>query len=180
MKKLQGITKIYLESLNKQENEETIEESTVVSMFGTKHNAKTDYPILVVGPEDSKFKGYIFECMFTAYVSNDGIGSYEFWGSKEYDAGNDYVEEFDLYDYPDVCKIKNVENIEYPQNLVLKNSKDEIEFEDSMTFRDFCEEIGEDMSDENIKNVAKELSDLLWQADTSDEIKAAIEKDIGI
>lgn len=27
-------------------------------------------------------------------ISNDGIGSYEFWGAKGFDKGNDYVEDY--------------------------------------------------------------------------------------
>ena len=30
-----------------------------------------------------------FECEL--YCENDGIGSYEFWGSRGYDAGNEYL-----------------------------------------------------------------------------------------
>jgi hypothetical protein len=29
-------------------------------------------------------------------IGNDGIGSYEFWGAKGFDRGNDYLEEFEV------------------------------------------------------------------------------------
>lgn len=31
-------------------------------------------------------------------IGNDGIGGYEFWGAKCFDAGNNYVEEFLIHD----------------------------------------------------------------------------------
>jgi hypothetical protein len=37
-------------------------------------------------------KCYDISVSFEYEVGNDGIGSYEYWGSKEFDAGNDYAE----------------------------------------------------------------------------------------
>lgn len=38
---------------------------------------------------------------FTAEITsigNSGIGSYEYWGSKGYDKGHDYIDEYDIED----------------------------------------------------------------------------------
>jgi hypothetical protein len=44
--------------------------------------------------EDFEYEGRLFSMSveFDVEWSNDGIGSYEYWGSKEFDAGNDYAE----------------------------------------------------------------------------------------
>ena len=34
--------------------------------------------------------------VWNPHISRDGIGAYEFWGAKGFDAGSDYLEEFDI------------------------------------------------------------------------------------
>jgi hypothetical protein len=42
---------------------------------------------------------HLVEITFNYWIGNDGIGSYEFWGSKGFDAGHDYVEEFEVKEW---------------------------------------------------------------------------------
>lgn len=37
-----------------------------------------------------------YELVISLGITNDGIGSYEYWGFKGYDQGVDYVEEWDI------------------------------------------------------------------------------------
>jgi len=41
--------------------------------------------------------GEEIECNVQYHIENDGIGSYEFWGFKGYDAGQDYPEIDSIY-----------------------------------------------------------------------------------
>jgi len=55
------------------------------------HEVKTK---IILGDETFSV---IFDALH-CFVSNDGIGGYEFHGQKGFDAGHDYVEEFDFSD----------------------------------------------------------------------------------
>lgn len=171
MKKLEEITKIYLESLEKGEKVVSESNEPVIGMFGAKNNARSS--VNFIGPKDSKFKGYVFKCDIAAYVENDGIGSYGFWGSSGYNVGNDYVESFQLLDYPkSIFRLKDLneqDDEEYPKNLVPRKIDDIIDLESEMDFRDFCKEIGEDTSNENIKNVADELDTAMVRYDEEND-----------
>jgi hypothetical protein len=39
---------------------------------------------------------YVTFEIWNPHIANSGIGSYEFWGAKGFDAGTDYLEEFEI------------------------------------------------------------------------------------
>jgi hypothetical protein len=41
---------------------------------------------------------YCVDVIVNAYIGNDGIGSYEYWGATGFDKGMNYVEEFTIED----------------------------------------------------------------------------------
>ena len=142
-----------------------------------KSNEAVSKDIYIVGPENSKFKGFVFRCRFSAYIGNTGIGPYEFWGDKGYDEGHDYVEEWTFLENekPVVYKMDQFyANEEYPENLVLDmaNDKDVFIPDSKMSFKDFCIEIGEDETSED--SILKELEDLLADIDENGEINDAV------
>lgn len=69
--------------------------------------------------ECEKFGEHEIEVGFDCHVENDGIGWYEYWGAREYDAGTDYVVFDEVYsatlvrsgfvkEKEDAPKIKNI------------------------------------------------------------------------
>lgn len=75
-----------------------------------------------------EYKGRFFniEAEYEVEWSNDGIGSYEYWGAKCYDAGNDYAEVTDIYINDCHEILENGEEVEVTDAELLKALADSI------------------------------------------------------
>lgn len=158
---LDKFTKAYLKSIISES-----QSKKVTSLFGAKHDIVAN-DIFIAGPKDTKFQGYVFKCNLTAAVESDGIGPYEFWGSREFDAGEEHVTEWDLYDYPTVYEM-NVntyydEKEDKQELIIMPPASNFYDDTTKMSFKEFCKKIKVD--NEDVKATAQELVDALLEID---------------
>jgi hypothetical protein len=83
-------------------------------------------------------------------IGNNGIGSYEFWGTKGFDRGNDYVEDFEI----ESVKLNN------PQRDIVFTEEEEQQAKSILNASDaFAELVQEKLSPEVIESYYDDEAD---------------------